>query len=123
MALEQCYKPFEAYICNYIKFMDNLINTAEDVDLLIGKGIILHWPGDDAALSSMINKLNENIGDISNFYDDICRNLNLHYENRWNHMKATLKLLYFADIWRAKATVGASILLILTFIQTIKSFL
>uniref|UniRef100_A0A2K1X280 Uncharacterized protein n=1 Tax=Populus trichocarpa TaxID=3694 RepID=A0A2K1X280_POPTR len=78
MALEKCLYHHEAYICNYIKFMDNLISSAEDVDLLIGKGIILHWPGDDAALSNMINKLNENIGDTSTCYDDICRKMNDH---------------------------------------------
>jgi hypothetical protein len=81
MALEQCYKPFEAYICNYIKFLDNLINSAEDVNLLVGKGIILHWQGDDAALSSMIHKLNENIGTTSTCYGDICRKMNAHYDN------------------------------------------
>jgi hypothetical protein len=123
MALEQCYKPFEAYICTYIKFLDNLINSEEDVKLLVGNGIILHWLGDDATLSYMINRLNENIGDTSTCFDDMCEKMNAHYENRWNRMKETFKLVYFADIWRAKATVGASILLILTFIQTIKSFL
>jgi hypothetical protein len=121
MALEQCYKPFEAYICNYIKFMDNLISGAEDVDLLIGKGIILHWPGDDAALSNMINKLNENIGDTSTCYNDICRKMNVHYENRWNRMKANLSLVYFPNVWRGTATVAAAILLVLTLIQTITS--
>ncbi|XP_011037160.1 PREDICTED: UPF0481 protein At3g47200-like [Populus euphratica] len=121
MALEQCYKPFEAYICSYIKFLDHLINSAEDVDLLVGKGIILHWLGDDAALSNMINKLNENIGDTSAYYDDICKNMNLHYENRWNRLKATLELGYFAHVWRGTGTVVAAILLILTLIQTITS--
>ncbi|KAH8484337.1 hypothetical protein H0E87_028692 [Populus deltoides] len=121
MALEQCYKPFEAYICNYIKFLDNLINSAEDVDLLVGKGIILHWLGDDAALSNMINKLNENIGDTSTCYDDMCKKMNDHYENQWNRMKASLRLVYFPNVWRGTATVAAAILLVLTLIQTITS--
>jgi len=121
MALEQCCKPFEAYICNYIKFLDNLINSAEDVDLLVGKGIILHWLGDDAALSNMINKLNENIGETSTCYDDICCKMNDHYEDHWNHMKANLRLVYFPNIWRGTGTVAAAILLILTLIQTITS--
>ncbi|XP_034903995.1 UPF0481 protein At3g47200 [Populus alba] len=121
MALEQCYKPFEAYICNYIKFLDHLINSAEDVGLLVRKGIILHWLGDDAALSNMINKLNENIGETSTCYDDICQKMNDHGKNRWNYRKATLKLVYFTNVWRSTATVAAAILLILTLIQTITS--
>nr|XP_034903993.1 UPF0481 protein At3g47200-like [Populus alba] len=121
MALEQCYKPFEAYICSYIKFLDHLINSAEDVGLLVRKGIILHWLGDDAELSKMINKLNENIGETSSCYDDICSEMNDHYESRFNHRKATLKLVYFTNVWRGTATVAAAILLILTLIQTITS--
>ena len=121
MALEQCRYPSEAYVCSYIKFMDNLINSAEDVGLLVEKGIILHWLGDDAALSNMINKLNENIGETSTCYDDICQKMNDHYKNPWNHRKATLKLVYFAHVWRGTATVAAAILLILTLIQTIAS--
>jgi len=122
MALEQFLYQNEAYICNYIKFMDNLINSAEDVDLLVEKGIILHWPGDNAALSNMFNKLNENTGDTSSTcYDDICRQMNAHYEYRWNHMKANLRHVYFPNVWRGTATVAAAILLILTLIQTITS--
>jgi hypothetical protein len=47
--------------------------------------------------------------------------MNAHYENRWNHRKATLKLVYFPNVWRGTATVAAAILLILTFIQAISS--
>ncbi|KAG5226381.1 UPF0481 protein [Salix suchowensis] len=131
MAFEQCFTPFKAYVCNYIMFMDLLIDSAEDVDLLaenriiqnllVEKGIILHWLGDDAAVSNMINNFCENIGDNYTCFGDISRELNAHYENHWNHRKATLKLVYFPNIWRGTATVAAAILLILTFIQTISS--
>jgi len=123
MALEQyCYQR-EAYVCSYIKFMDHLIDSAEDVGLLAENGIILNWLGEDAAVSNMINKLCEAITQTCPCYDDICRKMNAHYENRCNHRKATLILTYFPNVWRGTATVAAAILLILTFIQTIKSFL
>ena len=121
MALEQCCYPFKAYVCSYIKFMDHLIDSAEDVGLLVRKGIILHGLGDDAAVSNMINKLCETITGTYTFYDDICGKMNAHYKNRWNHRKATLKLVYFPNVWRGTATVAAAILLILTLIQTITS--
>ncbi|KAJ6959118.1 hypothetical protein NC653_037420 [Populus alba x Populus x berolinensis] len=123
MALEQCCNPFEAHVCSYIKFMDHLIDSAEDVGLLVRKGIILNWLGDDAAVSNMINHFCENIGDNYTCFGDISQKINAHYESRFNHMKATLKLIYFPNIWRGTATVAAAILLILTLIQTIKSFL
>lgn len=122
MALEQCCYPREAYVCSYIKFMDHLIDSAEDVGLLVRKGIILHRLGDNAAVSNIINHFCENIGDNYTCFGDISREINAHYESRFNHMKATLKLVYFPNIWRGTATVAAAILLILTLIQTIKSF-
>uniref|UniRef100_A0A6N2MFB8 Uncharacterized protein n=1 Tax=Salix viminalis TaxID=40686 RepID=A0A6N2MFB8_SALVM len=121
MALEQCCYSSEAYICSYIKFMDHLIDSAEDVGLLVQHVIILHWLGDDAAVSNMINHFCENIGDNYALFGNISRRLNAHYENPWNQRKATLKLVYFPDIWRGTATVAAAILLILTFIQTLSS--
>uniref|UniRef100_A0A6N2LBC3 Uncharacterized protein n=1 Tax=Salix viminalis TaxID=40686 RepID=A0A6N2LBC3_SALVM len=61
MAMEQCLYEREAYICSYIKFMDHLIDSAGDVGLLVEKGIILHWLGDDAAVSNMINNSCKNM--------------------------------------------------------------
>jgi hypothetical protein len=108
MALEQCCNPFESYRqCRRRGFP---------------KGIILNRLGEDAAVSNMINNFCENIGDNYTCFGDISREINAHYESRFNHMKATLKLVYFPNILRGTATVAAAILLILTLIQTIKSF-
>jgi hypothetical protein len=121
MALEQCCYPSEAYVCSYIKFMDNLINSAEDVGLLVRKGIILNRLGDDAAVSNIINHFCENIGDSYTCFGDISEKINGHSESRFNRTTATLKLIYFPNIWRGTATIAAAILLIVTFIQTIAS--
>jgi hypothetical protein len=121
MALEQCLYQNEAYVCSYIKFMDHLIDSAEDVGLLVGKKIITHRLGNDAAVSVMINKLCENISDPYTYYDDICEKMNAHCDNLWNRMKATLELVYFNHVWRGTGTVAAAILLMLTLIQTITS--
>jgi hypothetical protein len=87
--------------------MDNLINSAEDVGLLVRKGIILNRLGDDAAVSNIINHFCENIGDSYTCFGDISEKINGHSESRFN--------------WRGTATIAAAILLILTFIQTIAS--
>ena len=121
MALEQCLYQNEAYVCSYIKFMDHLIDSPEDVGLLVGKKIITHRLGNDAAVSFMINMLCLNINDPYTYYDDICEKMNAHCDNLWNRMKATLELVYFAHVWRGTGTVAAAILLMLTLIQTITS--
>ena len=57
MALEQCHYPWEAYVCNYIVLLDNLINTAADVDLLVEKNVIVNWLGNNKAVAILINNL------------------------------------------------------------------
>lgn len=39
MALEQCHYYYTAFVCNYMIFLDFLIDTEVDVDLLVKKGI------------------------------------------------------------------------------------
>jgi hypothetical protein len=120
MAWECCSKPGEAYTSNYFKFMDHLIDRAEDVALLAEEGIIKNWLGDDAAVSKLMNNLSQR-SEKTSYYSDICQTLNAYYENPWNRRRATLKLVYFSNLWRGTGTVAAAFLLILTLIQTITS--
>ena len=55
MALEQFHYPRKAYICNYIVLLDHLINTAEDVDLLVEKKVFVNWLGSNKAVATLIN--------------------------------------------------------------------
>ncbi|KAL0007627.1 hypothetical protein SO802_009129 [Lithocarpus litseifolius] len=57
MALEQCYYPWEAYVCNYIVLLDHLINTEADVDLLVEKNVIVNWLGNNKRVATLINGL------------------------------------------------------------------
>ncbi|KAJ7964928.1 hypothetical protein O6P43_014658 [Quillaja saponaria] len=38
LALEQCHYPYEAYVTDYIRLLEFLIDTGKDVDLLINNG-------------------------------------------------------------------------------------
>ena len=86
MALEQCCYHREASICSYIKFMDHLIDGAEDEGLLFGKGIILHRLGEDAAVSNTIYNFCENIDDNYTYYGDTCTKMNAHYDSLFNRI-------------------------------------
>ena len=68
MALEQCHYPYEAYICNYICLLDSLINTREDVELLVDKKIIINMLGSNEAIATMVNKLGLEIVETSSCY-------------------------------------------------------
>ncbi|KAJ4705218.1 hypothetical protein OWV82_022025 [Melia azedarach] len=123
MALEQCHYPSETLVCNYIILMDHLINTEEDVELLVEAGIISNHIGENARIAKMFNELCLQININSSCYSDIVNDLNEHYGNRCNHSMATLKKVYFSNCWRGTATSAAIVILFLTFIGTVCSIL
>ncbi|KAK0580931.1 hypothetical protein LWI29_007824 [Acer saccharum] len=101
--------------------MDHLIDTTKDVDLLIEKGIIVNCVGDIEAITKMFNSLCSHIALRGSLYYEDAKKMKAHYKYPWNHLKATLKSVYFSNLWTGTATVAAAFLLILTAIQTICS--
>ncbi|TXG66788.1 hypothetical protein EZV62_008063 [Acer yangbiense] len=123
MALEQCHYPKETHICNYIAFMDFLINTEKDADLLIDKGIIINCLGENTAIANMFNRFCLQTSSSVSCYYDMARDLKQHYESPYNNAKATFKSVYFSNPWKGTATVAVTLLLILTIVQTVYSIL
>ncbi|XP_044481517.1 UPF0481 protein At3g47200-like [Mangifera indica] len=121
IALEQCIYPNDALVCNYVELMDFLINTIEDVDLLVGNQIISNHMGDNASVANMFNRLCSNVLIRPSAYHNLCNELKEHYNSPWYRAKATLKRVYFSNPWRGTATVAAIILLFLTVVQTVCS--
>ncbi|KAH9738251.1 hypothetical protein KPL71_018725 [Citrus sinensis] len=121
MALEQCHYPSEAVVCNYVDLMDMLIDTDEDVNLLAEAGIISNYLGDGTRMADMFNGLCLEIRFFESNYTGIIKDLRDHYDNLWNNAKATLKRVYFTNLWTGTGTVAAVVLLVLTLIQTICS--
>ena len=125
MALEEFRYPTEKYVTDYFIFLDNLINTTKDMDLLCNEKIVINHLGDNNAATSFFNNLNTNIllPGVESNYNDICRNLNKFYEKPWHRWKATLRHQYFSTPWRTASTIAAIILLVFTFIQTVCSII
>ncbi|XP_030963875.1 uncharacterized protein LOC115985039 [Quercus lobata] len=123
MALEQCHYPREAYICNYIILLDNLINTEADVDLLVEKKVIVNWLGDNKAVATLINKLREQIVEANHScYGELSKNIQGHYDNVWSKVMASFTTLYFKDFWRGTATVVGIMALFFSFWSFLKPF-
>ncbi|KAK2650731.1 hypothetical protein Ddye_018220 [Dipteronia dyeriana] len=118
MALEVFHYPIQSQVCDYAFLMDYLIDTIKDVDLLVEKGIIANYMGNNEAIAKMFNRLCSNIPITESCYYDVAEKLRAHYKYPWNHVKATLKSVYFGNLWTGTATVAAIFLLILTAIQT-----
>ncbi|KAH0692313.1 hypothetical protein KY285_019410 [Solanum tuberosum] len=108
------------YFSDYAVFMDYLIDSDKNVNLLRRKGIIETWMGEDKEVASLFNKIGNGVTVNSDFYyKEELRKTAEHCEQQWNRMKANLKHNYFSCPWVGASTVAAIILLILTTIQTI----
>ncbi|KAG6701218.1 hypothetical protein I3842_08G154700 [Carya illinoinensis] len=61
LAFEQCHYPSDSHFTDYIVLLTFLINTPEDVELLIRKGIIINGLRKNDAVPSLFDDLGTNI--------------------------------------------------------------
>ena len=110
------------YFTEYMQFMDYLINSPKDVELLRRQGIIANWLGDDEAVSTMFNKLGDCVTVSNLCYAQIFRDVNKHYRRRQNVWMAKLRHNYFnSPCWALISVLAAAFLLMLALTQAIFS--
>uniref|UniRef100_A0A1D1Z563 UPF0481 protein At3g47200 n=1 Tax=Anthurium amnicola TaxID=1678845 RepID=A0A1D1Z563_9ARAE len=120
IAFEQCHMDATNDVTSYVVFMDNLINSGDDVSYLHYRGIVEHWLGSDDEVADLFNRLCEEVVfDINDSYlSGLSEQVNRYYDNRWNSWRASLKHNYFNNPWAILSLVAAVVLLILTLVQT-----
>ncbi|XP_024159192.1 uncharacterized protein LOC112166547 [Rosa chinensis] len=122
MALEQLIYPKKAYICSYFLLLSQLVNTVEDIDLLIKDGVVENLLGSNKSVEKLINSFCVHIVEEISCYSDIYDQLNEHYKTSLgNRRMATLKQVYFKDLWTGSATILGLVVLVFSIIATIKS--
>ncbi|VYS59937.1 unnamed protein product [Arabidopsis thaliana] len=120
IAFEQCHIESSNHMTSYIIFMDNLINSSEDVSYLHYCGIIEHWLGSDSEVADLFNRLCQEVvfdpkdSHLSRLSGDV----NRYYNRKWNVLKATLTHKYFNNPWAYFSFSAAVILLLLTLCQS-----
>ncbi|XP_028787308.1 UPF0481 protein At3g47200-like [Neltuma alba] len=114
IAFEQCHYPTQPYICNYVSFIDSLIHTKDDVELLVEKEVIVHELGSDKEVATLVNSLCKHVVTDKTCYRGLIDDLNKHYQRQWNRTMAALRLVYFRDAWRASSTLVATAVLVFT---------
>ncbi|XP_028787314.1 UPF0481 protein At3g47200-like [Neltuma alba] len=114
IAFEQCHYPNQPYICNYVSFIDSLIHTKDDVELLVEKEVIVHELGSDKEVATLVNSLCKHVVTDKTCYRGLIDSLNKHYQRQWNRTMAALRLVYFRDAWRASSTLVATAVLVFT---------
>lgn len=124
IAFEQCHIDSSNDITSYIIFMDNLIDSPEDISYLHRRGIIEHSLGSNSEVADMFNQLcQEVVLDTKDIYlsqllIEVHRCYEQNYSRKLNSLKTTLKHKYLDNPWAYLSFFAAVILLILTFSQT-----
>ncbi|PIN08115.1 hypothetical protein CDL12_19308 [Handroanthus impetiginosus] len=138
IAFEQC-EYYSNDITSYVIFMDNLINTLEDVVFLLNHGIIKNELGESEVVVQLFNKLyKEVVTKTDNFYfAKLWEDVNVYNRDPFHDLKSKcfrwrskccgwimmLRRDYFGNPWSFISILAASALLILTVIQTVCSIL
>ncbi|KEH16373.1 hypothetical protein MtrunA17_Chr8g0334951 [Medicago truncatula] len=97
MAFEQCHYPDEPYICNYVSFLDSLIHTKDDAELLVEKEVIVHELGSDEELANLVNGLCKHIVMNSSCYFQLMEDLDEH----WRTARGKLRRSFSKIAWIA----------------------
>ncbi|KAJ1691269.1 hypothetical protein LUZ63_015424 [Rhynchospora breviuscula] len=110
----------EKILSSYLALMDSLINTEKDVAILVRSGIIENYLQNDEEAANFFNQFGKIFGlDYSDHYfHGLFKDVKRYSESTWHKYRARLMHDYFSNPWSAISVVAASILLILTFLQT-----
>ncbi|KAL7181706.1 hypothetical protein ACSBR1_040576 [Camellia fascicularis] len=123
IAYEQCHCDVR-FFADYTRIMDYLINTSKDVELLVKAKIIENSLSDNNDVSNLFNGLGKEVCINSHeyfYFKELHKQLNDYYKDRSHKWKATLRQDYCNTPWRVISIIAATILLGLTFIQSLCS--
>ncbi|KAJ4958130.1 hypothetical protein NE237_025241 [Protea cynaroides] len=117
IAYEQ-YSDDYSYITEYAAFVDGLIDSPEDVELLQINGIVETIIGDPKGVAQLFNNLVKHAAIPLYYTFPALHDMEQYYNQPWHRWKASLMLDYFHTPWSLISVFVAIILLIMTFIQT-----
>ncbi|XP_047340845.1 UPF0481 protein At3g47200-like [Impatiens glandulifera] len=125
IAFELCQRNhMPRFLCDYVLFMDHLIASSDDVDLLTHCRIFNNKIIDSNFVDNMFGNLTSNIIASDNYtYYKISEDLNEYCERPWNKWSANLKQKYFNTPWAIISVIAALVLLGLTITQTVVSII
>ncbi|XP_021758169.1 UPF0481 protein At3g47200-like isoform X2 [Chenopodium quinoa] len=112
---EQCHYLEDTYFSDYIIFLDQLIDTMEDVQVLVKYKIVCNHLGSDDDAVKLFNNITKNVIERrNNNYFDVGDALNRYASTRRNRWMAILRSKYFNHPWTIMSVIAAIILFVLT---------
>ncbi|XP_011027286.1 PREDICTED: putative UPF0481 protein At3g02645 [Populus euphratica] len=109
----------DLWVTSYIRFIDSLIDDAEDVRVLRSNGILINYLGPDQEVADLFNQIGRSLEPNSNIvYNDVKRKINLSCDSIWKKWIAEWHQTYFSSPWAFIAFIAAAAGLVLTATQT-----
>lgn len=120
IAFEQCFPKHGNYFTSYSLFMDFLVNTPRDVEILNNANIMEHMLGSDNEVALLFNKLSRGIAsDIRKSYlANLVEDVRGHTERSWPTWRAKLVHDYFSNPWTIISLLAATCVIFLQSVQT-----
>ncbi|KAL9233879.1 hypothetical protein vseg_008815 [Gypsophila vaccaria] len=124
MIFEHCHYFLNSHFVDYIYFLNSLIKTPADVEILVRKGIIENWVGSNEAVANLFNRITKNISLCSSnfYYYEVCSDLSAYANISWHRWRAVLSKDYFSHPWAVISVIYALVILILTLLQALSGF-
>lgn len=122
IAYEQYFKHNQNnFVTDYVKFLDCIIDSSTDVEILSRRGIIDSWLGDEGKVAEMVNKLGDSVAGPGNgfVYAEMFEDVHKHCGERKNKWMANLRRKYLYSPWAIVSVVVGLVLLLLTITQAL----
>ena len=121
IAYEQCHfcSELRNEVSNFAVFMQCLVQTDQDVKLLIEGGIIHNNFGSINEVTQLFNNLGKHICPGINSYNSDCKRMKDYCKRPRHRWISLLRRNYFSTPWLCASSIAAILLLALTLIQTI----
>lgn len=130
ISLELYCPNYSCTITSYAMLFDNLIQTTTDMKILCESGVITNRLHLDDATKIFNHPYKEYACVKENYFLLLVQNVlryrrqrRDYYIRRWKVYRRELKRVYFNHPWAVISTVAASIMLILTFLQTLFTYI
>ncbi|XP_054793636.1 UPF0481 protein At3g47200-like [Prosopis cineraria] len=113
------YNPTQHHFSAYVRLLRDLIDTPEDVALLVDKYVLVHTLDTNEEVVTLIKKLNKGWVINSSTYNEIIRAVREYCDSAWKHLKFT----YFRDLWRTSSTIVGFAVFVFTTTNTVRALL
>ncbi|KAJ4951542.1 hypothetical protein NE237_028374 [Protea cynaroides] len=102
----------------YVEFMNDIIDTEQDVELLRTRGIVLNHLRSDQEVADLWNGMNKSVRLTKvPFLDKVIEDVNKYYNGRWNVKTKKFLKVYVFSSWRFLTFLAAILLLLLMSLQ------